>query len=193
MKVLYIFSIIIFFMSINAYQPPEYGLFFEGEISTKDNKLPVLVENINIEREKNDDGSDSLVYIVKNVSQFLHLATKQSLPLVINFYSKFNNIKSDFEQIAQQFNEFVFVAIDSAQNAQLTQLLFLFLRYDGFTILPPQVNYPLLLFCEPNAVTIQKGLLHLKKGALRQLINPGDFDKNNVLIKLSELAVLRTK
>ncbi|MFH1462038.1 MAG: hypothetical protein ABIF12_03775 [bacterium] len=194
MKVLYFFSMIIFFVNINAYQPPEYGLFFEGEINTQDNKQPVLAGNINIEKEKNDNGLDSLVYIVKSVSQFLHLTTKQSLPLVINFYSKSNNIKSDFEQIANQLSQkFIFVVIDSSQNAQLTQLLFLFLRYNGFTTLPPQVKYPLLLFCESNAVVVEKGLVHLKKGALKQLINPGDFDKNDVLLKLKELSDLVVK
>jgi hypothetical protein len=176
MNKLYIFFLFSVFININANQPPEYNLFF-SESQIQNNHVVKLEKNINIERIK-IQGLATSVYLVKNLSEFLYIVTKQNRPLIINFYSKDDKNKLEFCQMAEKFNEnYTFVSIDSNKNKQLSQLIFLFLRFDGFNENAAELKYPLIFYCLSNSVAVKDGLLHLKKGALKMLLNPGVFSR----------------
>lgn len=185
MNKLYIVLFIVFFVNINAYQPPEYNLFFESNVRQK----AVANRSISIKREKRAIGTDSSVYIVKNVHEFLYFVTKQSLPLIVNVYSKEDSNKFLYQEIADRFiNKFNFISIDRTKNKQLLNLIFLLLRFDGFSVFPAKIKYPIVLFCKQNSILLQNGLIHLKKGSIKNLINPGTFNKNDILLKLEKVS-----
>ena len=187
MNKLYIVLFVVFFVNINAYQPPEYGLFFERSVATARQKAIVNRKKVSIVRDKRAAGTDSSVYIVKNVQEFLYFVTKQSLPLILNVYSKEDSNKFLYQEIADSFiNKFIFISIDSTKNKQLLNLIFLFLRFDGFSVFPAKIKYPIVLFCKQNSILLRNGLIHLKKGSIKNLINPGFFDEKELLLKLEE-------
>ncbi len=180
----YLLLLSIFFVNVNSYQPPELGLFFEtSDVQAKEGPV-----NINVEKERRADGTYSYVYNIKSVADFLYFATRQELPLIINIYSKKNVNELLYQELADTYvNKFVFVSVDSVENKKLTQLLFLFLKFDGFSVFPTKIKYPLILFCRQNSIFLQNGQIHLKKGTIKNLINPGSFDKKKLLQKLKEV------
>lgn len=183
-----IFLLFVFFMNIYAYQPPEFGLFSDNAVVQVKEK-PFVNKIIDIEREKKSNGTYSSVYNIKTIPEFLYFATKQGLPLIINIYSKKNGNGSLYQNLAASYdNKFIFISVDSVANKKLTQLLFLFLKFDGFSVFPDKIKYPLVLFCKQNSISLQNGLIHLKKGSIKNLINPGFFDKNEIFKKLKEIS-----
>lgn len=179
----YIIFLCIFFINIKANQPPEYNLFF-NQSQIQKNQVAKLNQNINLKLEKDQDGQNSRVHIIKDLQEFLYFVTKQNVPLIINFYSKSNEYKFEFQELAKKFiNKYVFISIDNFKNKQLSQLIFLFLRFDGFNKNPAMIKYPLTLYCKPNSIKVKNGLLNLEKGALKMLLNPGAFN----IIKLKSI------
>jgi hypothetical protein len=172
--------------NIFAHQPLEQGLLFGPDPAAKKMDLaqrvsPVVPQQIAVAKEKRGDGSDSSVFKVNGMTQFLHMATKSQKPLVIKIFSDRSENYIIYQDIADKLQDFaVFISLEANSNSPLVQLFLLMLRFGGLDLSAQEVAFPLFIYCKKDFVLLQNGLVNFKKDALKLLVAPGFVDKDRL-------------
>jgi len=194
MKKLYIvfFFVLSFFpLTVFESQPPEYGLIFNGyKTGTKDKKLCSNASKMKVIREKRKDGSDSIVFKVVALPQFLFLSTMQPKPVVIGVFSTSKDIQG-YQQLADNLkDDALFISIDVSDSLPLVKLLFMILRFEGVDLLHQKDKFPLFLFCEKDFVLLQKnGKVSFKIGRIKPL-GRAEFKPDQLLQNVKDILKL---
>lgn len=169
------------FSVLNSNQPPEHGLFLgsfaQNELLAKSENKP----KVTLLKEKSTNGMVSNVFYIRDISDFLFLATKKSLPLIINVYSHKNIYQKQMHSLSDKLQGRAnFISIDSSKNQQLLDLINLFISFDGLS----KISQPFILFCKSKSMILEKGLVHFKKDSLKLLADNGLFDLDIVYNKI---------
>ncbi|MCK4651257.1 hypothetical protein KAT08_03750 [Candidatus Babeliales bacterium] len=191
---IFIFSI---FYSLFSSQPPEYGLIFGSNNKKnvvarylKGRKKQSFSIDISNMREKKMDKSESEVFKVKNLPEFLYLYSKNLKPIIIKIFYGNDAFKNEFHDLADQMkNKAFFISIDANNNPPLVQLFTLILTSKGISFPNGLERFPMFLFCNSGFIEIQKrGILNFKKESLELLISPGpgSFKKNEIIIAINK-------
>ena len=186
MKKLFLFLFLVFsFFPLTVYQsqPPEYGLIFNGYKPGPDteNKRKSPPKKLMVVREKKEDGSDSSVFNVAVLPQFLFLATMQPKPVVVGIFSTRKDIQSYLQLADKLKDDALFISIDVNDSFPLVRLFFMILHSGGIDLLHQNDKFPLFLFCQKDFVALQKnGTITFKIGGI-EVLDRAKFQPDKLL------------
>lgn len=156
------------FSLLNANQPVEQNLFFSHFIQKKPLAKVENKAKLTFLKEKNSKELPSNVFHIRNISEFLFLVTKKSLPLIINVYSHENINLRKMNLLSNKLHGRAYVlSIDSDENQDIIDLINLFIRFEG--LIPKKL--PFILFCKPNSMIFENNSVSFKKKSLKYLVN----------------------
>lgn len=144
-------------------------------------------QKINLTKEKRKDGSDSLVFKVNHLPQFLFLSTMQPKPVIIGFFSGDDDTLL-YQGIADKLKDIaVFVSVYPAHSPDLANLFSMILKFEGLnSVLGNNKKYPFFLFCNRDFVFIQNKSVSFKKKSIKLLGKPGVLVENEFLVNIEK-------
>lgn len=197
-----LFIVILSFITITSfsYQPAEHGLIFgkKTRINRRDSNKNTLNKcadkSVSFSCEKRQNGNDSLVLIVNELSQFLTLSVNYAQPIIVRIFSDEKKYQEMFQKVADKFrNKAIFVSFNSFTNAMLAQVFLYVLKSKGITLPSGNEIFPIFLFCDPDFVVLQNNSVGFKKDSLKLLAvrflkNETDLENiiNKAFVKNSE-------
>ncbi len=144
-------------------------------------------QKINLTKEKRKDGSDSLVFKVNHLPQFLFLSTMQPKPVVVGFFSA-NDDTLLYQGVADKLKDSaVFVSVYPMHSPDLANLFSMILKFEGLdSVLGNNKKYPFFLFCNRDFVLVQNKSVSFKKKSIKLLGKPGIFTENELLVNIEK-------
>lgn len=123
---------------------------------------------LSIAFEKKKDGSDSMVYMIRSLPEFLFVYFDQAKPVFLKMSPNPDAFKDTFQTLAEEVgSKAVFMSIDTRQDSNLVRLFNLLLRVQGISIMGEKAQNLLFLCCKKGFVQMQKkGVLNFNKAAL---------------------------
>ena len=180
MNNLSIFFILIFsffHVFLFPYQPTPYNLF-TGELDRKGegdilSKIQMNQQKTNIFFEKGENGSDSKVFNVNNLSQFLNLSKNNLKPIIVKIFLKDDGNKFIYQGLADKFSkQALFISVNAITGEQFVKMFIFLLNVGGINLSLANDKYPIFLFCDSDFIIFQQNTIGFKKYGLTLLNTP---------------------